>query len=134
MPLWRGGHQLHPIDHPATDFDSYTLFGVVLDDEPDEDALAYLEQIVGYAWPANMSGVPTIGEGRVSVHETTVVFDADIRLRRTRTRTREEATRTLAEQITAYYRDGSPERKDTSRLVDRPDDVALPTIIGFMLG
>lgn len=129
-----GRHQLLPIDHPATDLNSYTLFGVVLDDEPDEDAVTYLEQIVGYAWPANMSGVPAIGEGRVSVHQTTVVFDADIQLRHSRTRTREEATRTLAEQITTYYRDGSPMRKDTTQLVNRPDDIALPTIIDFMVG
>ena len=134
LPSWRGGAVLRPLSASDVDFDGYTRFGVIYDDEPDEDAVAYLEQVVGYAWASNMAGVPTIDEGRVSVHDTTVVFDADIRLRRDRTRTREEATRALAAQVLTYYAEGSPVRRDGLRLVDRPDGVVLPELVGFVLG
>lgn len=134
LPAWRGGAVLRPLSAPDVDFDRYTRFGVIFDDEPDEDAVTYLEQVVGYAWAANMAGVPTIDEGRVSVHDTTVVFDADIQLRRGKTRTREEATRALAAQVLTFYAEGSPVRKDGLRLVDRPNDVVLPAVVGFMVG
>lgn len=68
------------------------------------------------------------------MHDTTVVFDADIRLRRMRTRTRDEATRALAAQVLTYYAEGSPVRRDGVRLVARTDDVALPKIVGFGVG
>ncbi|CAG7636977.1 hypothetical protein SIM91_05280 [Rhodococcus opacus] len=134
LPTWRGGNVLCPLNDAGVDFEAYTRFGITFDDEPDEDAVAYLEQVVGYAWPANMTGVPKIDEGRVSVHDTTVVFDADIRLRRHKTRTSEDATRALAANVLTYYAEGSPVRKDGNRLVNRPGNVALPSIVGFVLG
>lgn len=134
LPLWRGGGTMHDASAPGADLTSYRLLGVVLASDVDEDALTYLEQVIGYAWPANMTGVPRIGEGRVSVHGTVVVFDADVSLRRRRTRDREEATKTLTEQIRQYYSEGSLLRRDGSRLVDRPKDIYLPEVVGFMIG
>ena len=134
LPGWRGGVTLRAVSSRGTDLSSYRLFGIVLDAEPDEDALTYLEQIVGYAWAANMTGVPPIGDGRVSVHGTVVVVDADIAFRRSRSRSREQATRDLITQTRDYYAAGSPARKNGTRLVERPDDVTLPEVVGFMVG
>jgi len=125
---------MHDASAPGADLTSYRLLGVVLASDVDEDALTYLEQVVGYAWPANMTGVPRISEGRVSVHGTVVVFDADVRLRQSRTRCREEATKALTEQIRQYYSEGSLLRRDGTRLVDRPENVDLPEVVGFMIG
>lgn len=135
LPAWRGGNVLRLLADTAADMSRYTRFGVVFDAEPDEDAVTYLAQVVGYAWPGNMAGVPKIEEGRVSVHDDTiVVFDARIRLRRNGTRAEVQATRDLASQVEEYYSVGSPVRKNGTRLVNRPTDVTLPAIVGFMVG
>ncbi|MDH6283965.1 hypothetical protein [Prescottella agglutinans] len=134
LPAWRGGKTLRPLPRPDAALRQYEVLGIVLAEEPDEDALTYLEQIVGYAWRANMTGVPPIGDGRVSVHGTVVVVDAAIAFRRSRSRSREQATHDLVNQIRGDYRDGSPERRDGTRLVDRPTAVQLPELIGFMIG
>lgn len=134
LPGWRGGSALRRLTDPTADLSRYTRFGVVFDAEPDEDAVAYLAQVVGYAWPGNMAGLPKIDDGRVSVHDTTVVFDAEIRLRRNGTRTGAQATRDLALQVETYYPEGSPVRKDGTRLVHRPTDRTFPAITGFMVG
>ncbi|WP_072814619.1 hypothetical protein [Rhodococcus zopfii] len=55
LPSWRGGAVLRPLSASDVDFDGYTRFGVIFDDEPDEYAVAYLEQVVGYAWASNMA-------------------------------------------------------------------------------
>lgn len=133
LPPWRGGATLTPVSEGSACLDRYSRIGICFDDEPDEDALDYLEQVVGYAWSAHMHGVAPFDEGRISTHDTIVVLDAEVRSRICKTRTRAKATLDLVEAISRYYVEGSPLRLDGKRLVERPTG-DLPSITGFLIG
>lgn len=133
LPNWRG-EVLESVDANPGALEWYDLLGVCLATPPDDEVVDYLEQIVGYAWTKHMRGAPPIADGRVSVHDAVVVFDANVRQRTVRSRTRTQATLDLIGDLRTFYPEGSPIRRDGNRLIDPPAGVSLPDVVGFLVG
>ena len=134
LPSWRGD-VLESVDANPSALEWYDLLGVCFATSPDDEVVDYLEQIVSYAWKKHMNGAPPIADGRVSVHDAMVVFDANVRHRTTRTRTRTQATYDLIGDLRTMYREGSPARKkDGSRLIEPPAGVSLPDVVDVFVG
>jgi hypothetical protein len=133
LPSWRG-EVLESVEANPGALEWYDLLGVCFATSPDDEVVDYLEQVVGYAWTKHMRGAPPTADGRVSVHDSVVVFDANVRHRTNRTRSRTQATHDLIGDLRTLYREGSPIRRDGGRLIDPPVGVSLPDVIGYLVG